>query len=205
MTNHFFRHALGGLVFGLGVLVNTSPANAIPILQVNGSGILTGALGVQVGGSLYNVQFVEGSCNSLFNSCNPTDFDFPSLALADAASSALLTQVFIDSVLGDFDSRPELTFGCSLVLAMVCSASTPYAAVGTNVSLSNARNLANTGLDVVTHPVITADVDSSTQLAAVFAVWSPVPEPATITLLGAGLLALVFDRRRRKLKHDLTQ
>src|SRR5262245_20131856 len=116
MTNHFFRHALGGLVFGLGLIVNTPPTNALPILQVNGSGILTGALGVQVGSSLFNVQFVEGSCNSLFNSCNPASFNFPSLSLADAASSALLMDVFIDSVLGDFDSHPELTFGCSPVM-----------------------------------------------------------------------------------------
>ena len=84
------------------------------ILIVNGSGILTGATGVNVNGTLYDVTFVDGSCVSLFDGCDSvSDFDFSSADDAGDASQALLNQVFLDGPDGNFDSAPqELTFGC---------------------------------------------------------------------------------------------
>ena len=41
-------------------------ANADPVLLVNGSGVLTGARNVRVGGTLYNVTFVDGTCIDVF-------------------------------------------------------------------------------------------------------------------------------------------
>jgi len=56
---------------------------------VNGSGILTGATGVNVGGTFYNVEFVEGTCAALFDGCDSVnDFDFTMEADAVAASRA---------------------------------------------------------------------------------------------------------------------
>jgi hypothetical protein len=68
-----FRNVIGALAIGLAVSL---PAAAAPTLQINGSGLLTGALNVDVGGTLSDVQFLEGPCFSLFNSCGVSDFDF---------------------------------------------------------------------------------------------------------------------------------
>ena len=75
---------VGGLFLWAGL---QSSAVAAPILQVSG-GVLTGATGVNVGGTLYDVQFVDGSCNSLFNGC--TQFALTNGLDATTASLALL-------------------------------------------------------------------------------------------------------------------
>src|SRR5688572_27474840 len=73
------------------------------VLQVSG-GELTGALEVDVGGTLYNVAFVEGTCVDLFSGCDEvSDFTFTSLGGATQASQALLDQVFLDVTEGNFD------------------------------------------------------------------------------------------------------
>ena len=107
------------------VLALASTADAA-FLTLNGN-ILTGATGVNVGGTLYDVVFVDGTCVAIFDGCDDpaTDFDFTTEADALAASQALLDQVFLNvSGGGQFDSTPALTFGC--VGFSVCSALTPF-------------------------------------------------------------------------------
>src|SRR6185503_10562256 len=95
-------------------------ANADPVLLVNGSGVLTGAQNVRVGGTLYDVTFVDGTCTNVFVGCDSvSDFDFATSADADAAANALLGQVFV----GIFDTHPELTLGCTDPL--LCYAAIP--------------------------------------------------------------------------------
>ena len=73
-----------GTIFFLGVL--NSASWATPILQLDGTGKLTGATGIDVSGTFYDVQFVEGKCNDLFTGCDqPGDFVFTTLAAADLA------------------------------------------------------------------------------------------------------------------------
>ena len=92
------------------------------------NGQLLGASGVDVDGTLYNVEFLDGTCIALFNGCDEsTDFTFQSEATADAAGAALMDQVFLDSALGLFDSNPELTAGCSNTFPS-CFVMTPYLA-----------------------------------------------------------------------------
>jgi hypothetical protein len=113
------RACLGTFVVTLAL---ASTANAATLL-VNGSGILTGATDVNVGGTLYDVEFVDGTCVALFDGCDSAnDFDFSTEADALAASQALLDQVFVNTAQGSFDSDPSLTFGCS----STCFASTPF-------------------------------------------------------------------------------
>ena len=89
-------------------------ANADPVLLVNGSGVLTGARNVRVGGTLYNVTFVDGTCIDVFGGCDTgSDFKFATFEDADAAANALLGQVFVDAPVGNFDGYPELTLGCT--------------------------------------------------------------------------------------------
>jgi hypothetical protein len=55
---------------------------------------LMGASNVLVDGSLYDVQFVDGSCIDVFNGCDDvSDFTFQSQAVASLASQALVDQV----------------------------------------------------------------------------------------------------------------
>jgi hypothetical protein len=83
-----------------------APGVSAATLTVTG-GILTGATNVDVGGSFYDVVFVDGTCAAVFNGCDdPTDFIFPTSATAVAASQALIDQVFLDGPLGQFDSNP---------------------------------------------------------------------------------------------------
>ena len=54
-----------------------SPSLDAATLIVNGNGILTGATGVNLNGTLYDVEFVDGTCEALFNGCDSfEDFTF---------------------------------------------------------------------------------------------------------------------------------
>ena len=94
-------------------------------------GTLRGAPGVEVAGSVYDVEFVEGSCRSLFAGCDEdSDFLFTDRATVGLAPGALLDQVFTDGDAGLFDSNPELTHGCpSGSHPLGCRAYVPYTAL----------------------------------------------------------------------------
>jgi hypothetical protein len=88
-------------------LCSSLSATAAPIVV---GGELVGATGVAVGGSIYNVDFIDGSCASVYSGCDAaSDFTFNSLADGDLASQALLDQVLV----GIYDTTPSLTIGCT--------------------------------------------------------------------------------------------
>jgi len=97
------------IVVALLLLAFNSSATAAPILQVVG-GELMGATGVDVGGTLYDVAFVDGSCIGQFSGCDnaSADFAFTTDSAAFDATLALLDQVFLDGPSGAFDSQPDL-------------------------------------------------------------------------------------------------
>ena len=109
-------------------------------------GQLMGANGVDVGGQLYNVEFMDGKCLLLFAGCDPTTeagaqgFAF-NQGGAIAASTALNEQVFNDSHLGLFDSNPQLVNGIETTIAFVL---TPWNASYPDIRTSFAIN--NIGL-----------------------------------------------------------
>ena len=174
-------------------------------LNVDGGGILLGASGVDVGGTLYDVEFVGGSCIGLFDSCDSVlDFDFITQEDAENAAQALLDQVFIDGTSGNFDSLPDLTKGCAGVIGgnQVCTIETPFGMHPTDTQFfwgARAVNWAPPDTDNVNSNFTSKSFDVSNFPVMSYAKWTPaVPVPAAVWLFGSGLIGLVGFSRRKK-------
>ena len=199
IARHVLRHVLTmGAVLSMGL----GAASAAPTLLVDGSGDLIGASRVDVGGTFYDVAFVDGACYGVFGLCNgPESFTFTTEAAATVATNALMNQVFRDDALGNFDTDPGLTTGIA--------AGTTYGAIVTPYGLAGRVNIVffQNAIGEAEDVVITSYLPSTlTNLAGVtgdvFAVWSPsapVPEPAESAMLaiGLGVLAAAVRGRRK--------
>ena len=195
MRKNVFRQALAAVV---GMLIASGSSAAT--LIVNGSGQLTGATGVDVNGTLYDVGFVDGTCSAVFSGCDDIgDFQFTSSANASAAAVALLAQVFIDGAGGLFDSQAFATSGCQTL--NVCAALIPYSLNNVYAAINFS---AGSGSDVTfTNGTLAAGHDTSADGAQVWARFSPsvvaaVPEPSTWAMLLIGFGAVCAAARRKK-------
>lgn len=175
-------------------------AQAAPVLQIDSNGVLTGALGVNVSGVSYDVQFRDGSCREVM--CWPGPLLWGQQQLAVDMSTALLDQVFI----GAFDDDPFRINGCTDLT--LCIAMTAYSEeVGDPIHPSPfvmisayARNFAlGQGVDDVLSTRWDGEIDPiGTNPQKVWAVWSrSVPEPSSILCAAVGLAALALMRRPR--------
>jgi hypothetical protein len=190
------------------------------VLQVNGDGLLTGATGVSLNGTLYNVEFVDGPCATLFDGCDSvSDFTFTTDVDALAASTALGDQLFLDVAgVGDFDAHPSHTLGCTTNLA--CLTLTPYAFTDQGgLWASTFKNYGPAFTDsanffeFINFKPDTSSLQTDLGLTGlVYARWTPadanVPEPASLTLVALGLAGAAARRhvlrsmqRRKRVTH----
>jgi hypothetical protein len=217
------QRALHSCVLTAVVTVFATGVEAAVIWNVDGAGRLTGASGVDVNGSRYTVTFLDGTCFAVFDGCDElTDLPFNDFPSAEAASLALLDQVFLNNALGAFDHEPERTFGC--LNTALCQVVTPFfldftpgnIRVGTQVAYNGFANPPFTsgipdevrGYDgVITY---TSTDFSEERMGSfglipddrVWASWAresavpPVPEPAAMILSAVGAAAIAVRRRR---------
>lgn len=168
----------------------SATANAAPILLYE-SGALTGVQGIIINGQRFNVDFMEGSCDVVFDYCQERNFRFKDSSSAAAATAALATQVF-----GAGDPKGDIP-GCYSVVD--CWFMTPYATDENWVYVAAFHN--------ATEMPDTFDVrpfeKDATYINVTFARWGmqtrEVPEPGSITLFSiaiAGLGAICRKRRR---------
>ena len=177
-------------------------AHAAPVLQVNADGVLTGAKGIDVADTLYDVEFKDGTCISLFSGCD----DASDLTFQDDATAFFAAQVLLNSVLmNQFDTNPALTFGCvgALVTDLLCEVLTPFAVREGGVAIHVGFNYAS-GTNFINSFLFPFDFDTGVVPIAVYALWSlaaptgAIPEPSIVACLGLGLLALVACRSVRR-------
>ena len=181
------RKGLLARVVAAGLASSISSIGLAATLIVNGSGQLVGATNVDVGGSLYNVSFQECDIGAggFSSGCTPY---FTTQASAGLAAQALLDQVLIDGPDGAFDTNPALTYGCGN--STFCIVAVPYNFTADTMAAYNEAPPISDSLGYTAFYWNSSTHGTTPLNYAVFAVFSPAPEPSTWAMMLLGFLGI---------------
>lgn len=191
-------------IFGLYLFAGSTQASVGWIFE---NEQLTGATGVEISGSLYNVSFIDDSCINAFDGCDSVDdFTFKTQDDALVAANALLDQVLLDanSSMLLLDSDPETTFGC--VQLFTCIIIVPHdtdVAANSMSGIFTTNRAANFSVDeAVPGGGLFRDQNTETNgetfVYAKFTSAQPVPVPAAAWLFGSALLGFAGISKRKR-------
>lgn len=206
-----FKSALAALAC---VVASVSAVSASTVtVEFDQNGQLIGASGVEFGGQLNTVSFVEGSCVDLFDSCDAaSDFQFTSSAEAREALAAIEDQVLsaagIASTRAGFVGIAGLSdplsgpLAISVPLFLRERGGVPNAELVAEGLLAYRNGIGEevTGLTGLSFGTTTDTADQTSNVFAVFNAVpvAPVPLPAGGVLLLTSLGGLAAFQRRKK-------
>ena len=192
-------------------------AHAGLMLVIDDNGVLTGVNGLNVEGTLFNVEFVDGSCDSIFGGCTQDNFDFNTFDGALAAGQALLDQVFTGGpITFPFDANPSLTAGCGPVTNSVfagCVSMIPYDVSSTppgtflEISVFNETPIIGAISDGLFFAPNLRDNSLTTEGVTNmnFIRFTEVSAPASLPILFGSLAAIAWFRRRKNFSGLMSQ
>jgi hypothetical protein len=167
----------------------------------------TGAKGVDVNGTLYDVAFVDGSCIDLFSPCtSSSDFTFDNEADALDAAQALRDLFEAGGHGIDYDANPNISVVCA-GSETLCLYFVPYAYLpGDGDTVESAIFANGNGVDVLNSVYLgelATVTDTSNRISLGYTVWTPtaaVPVPAGLPLLLTGFAGFVGLRLKKRAK-----
>ncbi len=177
------------VVFCAALCVWVSPLKAAPIFNLL-NGELVGASGINIGGQLYDVAFLDTPCTANYSLCTRNEFAFKTQAEASFAANALNLQIFTDAPSNLYDVDPAKTLGCES--AVSCEVLIPYLVQSGLLFTAFANNLSGTSIDSIGLVRIRPTDSLSPIDNRVFARFSltPIPEPYALVLLFFALLGM---------------
>lgn len=170
---------------------------AAPVFEYNSNGKLFSITNVAYENSVFNIDFVDGTCIEVFEGCDSEDdFPFPGVS-GYQASDFLLNELLTDRN-GLFDQSPYLINGCTD--PNLCVIYTPIKLYNDGRILrASADNFSDESLDKVSGRISNRTHDKTILVNATWAKWSEtavsVDEPSALILL---LISFgLFLRRKR--------
>jgi hypothetical protein len=158
-------------------------ASATPILQVDGTGILTGVDGLSVDGTSYDVTFAKGSCASVYAAC--MGFTFTDFTTAQDATDAFANVISPSS----YATNLTQIQGCVANANGSCEFLTPYQSFSFGISPNQTQMALVTVADFFNDGSVNTSLNGAVFASQIFSastsvnyvLWTPSVQPSRCT------------------------